>query len=91
MASNWSKPFTREDMIGKKYGKFTVIEVSKKAGKVIAVCECGAKREPFVCNLRRERHYSCGAKACRKPYAEIKNEGNEAWKELIRQESMSRK
>lgn len=54
------------EMIGKKFGKLTVIEELQKNKnghiKFLCECECGNKKEVFGTHLRENKIVSCGCK-----------------------------
>ena len=54
-------PHPIESLIGKKFGKLTVLDKSKISGKVICKCDCGNVVEVFKGNLLKGNHTtSCG-------------------------------
>ena len=53
----------KENLVGKKYERLTVIEdlgVFNKNRKVLCKCECGNKKIVFAQSLKRKNTKSCG-------------------------------
>ena len=49
-----------EEMIGKKYGRWTVIGTTDDKRRVRCVCECGKERDVIKSNLKNGDSKSCG-------------------------------
>ena len=49
-------------MVGKVFGRLTVIEHTERAGYVLCKCECGNEKEVWIGNLKRAQNptKSCG-------------------------------
>lgn len=50
----------RENVIGRKFSRLTVIERIAKTRKVICKCECGVVKEYYLENIKRASTKSCG-------------------------------
>ena len=71
----------RKDMIGKKYGKWTILEdvpkeyTSKIISKMLCRCECGTEKEVDMVSLKNGRSTQCKScstkKTLRRRYASI--------------------
>ena len=49
-----------EDIIGKKFGKLTVIKHLKPKGSLLCVCDCGKETKSSVSKLLTKRQTTCG-------------------------------
>ena len=51
---------TKTNIIGNKYGRFTVIDKGQRNGFWICECECGNIREIYISSLKAGSSQSCG-------------------------------
>lgn len=68
----------RENLIGKRFGKLTVIKLSYIEGKIskwLCKCDCGNEKEILAKNLKKGRTLSCGCLAKQKRLEKITKHG----------------
>ena len=61
------KKLVKDDLVGKKFGRWIVLDLVDRNGyrmkKYLCQCECGEKREVWRCSLTSGRSKSCGCLA----------------------------
>ena len=63
----------RDDMIGEKYGRWTVLYPTENTRKVHCRCECGYEADVYKTNLKRGISRSCGCYKVEKAIQEVKD------------------
>lgn len=61
------KPYFKDDLIGKTFGKWTVLSKAEKTNYWHCKCQCGTERDVFRGNLTQGMSKSCG---CEKSWGE---------------------
>lgn len=54
------KPDAAPSLVGRKFGRLTIVGAVGRGGKWDGLCDCGSRRTVHGCDLRRGRIKSCG-------------------------------